>query len=105
MPTSAASSRKLNPPKPPSCMRRSAASMIAVLTSLMGHSYDYLLIDSPCVQKRQLVSLYPSIEEVGGRQASPRQAGGETRASGRSCQSEETAMFSVIFEVHPRPER
>src|SRR5258708_4472236 len=48
MPTSAAISRKLKPPKPPSCMRRSVASMIAVLTSLMGSLHDYLLIDSSC---------------------------------------------------------
>src|ERR1700731_2441633 len=52
MPTSAAISRKLKPPKPPSCMRRSAASMIAVLTSLMGSLHNYLLIDSSCAGEK-----------------------------------------------------
>src|ERR1700741_5356113 len=100
MPTSAASSRKLNPPKPPNCMRRSAASMIAVLMSLMDLLHDYLLVDSPCIQKRQWVSLYPSIEEVGGREASSRRTGVECRGGHGKCpwQSEATAMFSVIFE-------
>src|SRR6266446_7832192 len=81
MPTSAAISRKLKPPKPPCCMRRSAASMIAAFTSLMEFSsYDYLLIDSPCLLKTQR-SISLSTDRIVGRGVvvpGTRSADGET---------------------------
>src|ERR1700756_1797740 len=46
MPVSAPISRKLKPPKPPACMRRSAASKMADLISLISVSGVYLSIDS-----------------------------------------------------------
>src|SRR3984893_6857551 len=109
MPTSAAISRKLKPSKPPCCMRRSAASMIAAFTSLMNSlPYNYLLIDSPSLLKTQRVSAYLSIESSTGV-VGTRSADGETETlpllRHELWQSEATAMFSVIFEVQPRREK
>src|SRR6202034_4552390 len=81
MPTSAPISRKLKPPKPPCCMRRSAASMISVLTSLMESLLDYLWIGSPCFLKIQRLSIYLSIDLLGqSPKPSARSADDETYA-------------------------
>src|ERR1700722_18043979 len=110
MPTSAAISRKLNPPKPPSCMRRSAASKIAVLLSLMEGSDDCHVIDGPCVEKRQRQSIdwsigpcaspratpYPSFRLSGERHSSLLNSPVSTRTY---CQS---GKLTVLCRVAPR---
>src|SRR5258705_10261554 len=52
-PTSAAISRKLKPLKPAARIRRSAASIMAIAISLMGRSFNYLLIDRLLEPARQ----------------------------------------------------